>query len=380
MSKKQEKLLLICCVCFGIIGSVVLFGFWFVTFLSNKATTSNTNIDIPPQKDPPIHLDIPSQKDFSEKNLIPIEKKLTGHSGEIYSIAISNNRQLLAVGTNSSTPELWSLEPVAFKKTFSTNISPSKIDSLAISTVAISKDNRFLVGAGLGGEGSIYVWQIEKDTNNIYKILPRQDYNITSLAINSQSTIIASGSSKGEIKLWNLERGDLKTYLDEDLGKITFLSFSHDDEFLIIGDSNGKIIFWNQKDNQFIKTLYNKKYSSEVISIDFNIDKKNIVSSHFNSVINIWDIESGNLIKSLKNQSKITSLFISKDGKTIITGDDSGLINIWNRENQKINKSYKLSDYSEENITLKPENNQNIIVIGYIFQTIKIWRLEYELN
>lgn len=366
MSQRRETILLLLSVFVGII-IVVITGFmlWKEGKPALEPEDSDNNFDFPC---------FGSDCDSPTKKII-LEKSLTGHSGQIYSIAISNNRKLLAVGTNSNTPEVWNLEQEPSKKTFSTNISSSQIG-----TVAISQDNRFLVGAGWGGEGRIYVWEIEKDTNNIYKTLPRQNYNTTSLAINSQNTIIASGSSKGEIKLWDLERGSLKTSIDKDLGKITFLAFTPEDESLIIGDSNGKIIFWNQKGNRVAKELYNENNSGEITSIDFNIDQKILVSSHNNSIINIWDIESGDLLKSLNNQNKVTSLLIGKNRKTIISGDNSGLINIWYLENKKPIKSYELDDYSNENITLKTENNQNIIVISYVLDTIKIWRLEDEFN
>jgi len=62
-----------------------------------------------------------------------------------------------------------------------------------------------------------------------------------------------------------------------------------------------------------------------------SFDGKNIVSGSYDKSIKVWNLETGEEIKTLIGDNKIACVAISNDGKYIISGVfDDNSIKVWN--------------------------------------------------
>ena len=76
-----------------------------------------------------------------------------------------------------------------------------------------------------------------------------------------------------------------------------------------------------------------KGHSKSVKSIAISSDSKYIVSGSYDKTIKIWNLESGQEIKTLKGHSEsVNSVAISSDNKYIVSGSADNSIKIWNIE------------------------------------------------
>ena len=80
-------------------------------------------------------------------------------------------------------------------------------------------------------------------------------------------------------------------------------------------------------------TSISKIRTWHVISVSFSPDGKTLVSGSDDNTIKLWDVETGQEIRTLKgHDSFVTSVNFSPDGKTLVSGSWDKTIKLWNVE------------------------------------------------
>ncbi|MBD2287643.1 WD40 repeat domain-containing protein [Microcystis wesenbergii FACHB-1317] len=68
-------------------------------------------------------------------------------------------------------------------------------------------------------------------------------------------------------------------------------------------------------------------------SVNFSPDGKTLVSGSGDGPIELWNVETGKEIRTLKGHYyPVRSVNFSPDGKTLVSGSDDGTIKLWNVE------------------------------------------------
>ncbi|MDB9429041.1 AAA family ATPase, partial [Microcystis aeruginosa CS-555/01A07] len=74
-------------------------------------------------------------------------------------------------------------------------------------------------------------------------------------------------------------------------------------------------------------------HDSAVYSVNFSPDGKTLVSGSDDNTIKLWNVETGEEIRTLKgHDSYLSSVNFSPDGKTLVSGSDDNTIKLWNVE------------------------------------------------
>jgi WD40 repeat protein len=108
--------------------------------------------------------------------------------------------------------------------------------------------------------------------------------------------------------------------------RVTCLAFFPDGKKVATGGSRGFIKIWKLSTGTEIMSF--KAHSGEVDSIEISPDGK-IIAGGLDDNIRIWDSTTGNEIMTFKtHEKKVDSIEISPDGKIIATGSDA-TIRIW---------------------------------------------------
>ncbi|MCA2689081.1 MAG: hypothetical protein IM467_09265, partial [Microcystis sp. M137S2] len=103
-----------------------------------------------------------------------------------------------------------------------------------------------------------------------------------------------------------------------------------DGKTLVSGSWDNTIKLWNVETGQEIRTL--KGHDSVVSSVNFSPDGKTLVSSA-DKTIKLWDVETGQEIRTLKgHDDSVYSVNFSSDGKTLVSGSEDNTIKLWNVE------------------------------------------------
>jgi WD40 repeat protein len=143
---------------------------------------------------------------------------------------------------------------------------------------------------------------------------------------------LASASEDKTVRIWQSNTNNswnTINILNGHLDAVTCLA-ELDDSSLASGSSDGTIRIWNTSNGQTIKTLVGKKdHVGHILSLAV-LKNGNLASGSFiKSVILIWDVINGNLIRTIYSYSffSIYSLVALNDG-SLASGADNNIIQI----------------------------------------------------
>jgi serine/threonine protein kinase len=131
----------------------------------------------------------------SPNSQISLKTTLTGHSGGVYSVAISPDGQTLASGSADKTIKIWNLSTGQEIRTLTGHSDP-------VRSVAFSPDGQTLASGSF--DKTIKIWNLS--TGQEIRTLTGHSNWVNSVAFSRDGQTLASGSYDKTIKIWNINR------------------------------------------------------------------------------------------------------------------------------------------------------------------------------
>jgi WD40 repeat protein len=286
---------------------------------------------------------------------------LTAHSGQVTSVAITADGEVLVSGCADKTINLWNMQT-------GTQIRTLKGNTGEISSVAISPDSKFLaVGSSTHPKSNVKVWELQ--TGKLLHTLLGHQKPVNVVAISPDGEIIASGSNK--IKVWHLYTGERICTLWHSV-TVQAIAINPDSTILASGSADSKIRLWNPRTGDPLRTLVG--HSGEVKSITISADGKFLISGSADTTIKIWHLTTGKLLYTFRSHTDaVTSLAISPDGQTLISSSADKTIKIWQIDTGEV--LHTLTSHTETVNTIALSLDGKLLASGSADKTIKIWQI-----
>ncbi|MEH1936650.1 MAG: WD40 repeat domain-containing protein [Nostoc sp.] len=283
---------------------------------------------------------------------------LEGESHLAQCMVISPDSQTLFTGGRHGTIKAWDLNLGKLKYT-------QLVKSASIISLDISLDGKTLV------DGSkfikIKVWEVKSDKIRRTQFLKNEGGgSIIFVALSADGQTLFSGTAYNSTKIWNLKTGIWQGF-EGDKWAATSYAISQNKQTIVTGMHI--INLWDVETRRLKKTF---KSLSEVKIIAISPNEKNIIGAFGDKTIQIWDVDTGNIVHTLTGHSDyITSLAISSDGKNLVSASRDQTIKIWDLNTATLKKTLHGDSGCVNCIAISPDGQ--FITSGSNDKTINIW-------
>lgn len=152
-------------------------------------------------------------------------------------------------------------------------------------------------------------------------------------------------------------------------GTIDSIVFSPDGKLLASCDGTS-IKLWDVETGQEIKSV---AVFEEVNSLAFSRNGKRLAAGSYNNTIKIWDIEIGKeLLTLIGHTNSISSVVFSPDDKMLASGSDDGTIRFWDSETGRPLKIFQ-NDFAISEIAFSPDGRR--LASGDYGGEVKLWNV-----
>jgi len=278
--------------------------------------------------------------------------KLFGHTSQIIGVAYSPDGTTLASGSSDGSIKFWDaatgqeLHSLTRKigRYFSMVFSPSKsifpqevyftiknldpkelgLDPNGVMEVEGVRGTFQELRAGIESGNTRIIWVGNTRLGRIeVQELRALDKNNQG---DSNSSILATSSIDGSVKLWDAVSGQLLSTMTQHVGEVNDLAFYPDGSFLASG--SGDVKYWDVETGRVLRILKGK--NSGVFSLDFSSDGGVLASGSGEGSINLWDANTGRELHSLVGHTEIVDcVLFSPDGKFLVSDSRDGTIRLW---------------------------------------------------
>jgi len=149
---------------------------------------------------------------------------------------------------------------------------------------------------------------------------------IWAVAISQSGQYWAAAGRRGEVRLWRGAGQTLHRVWQAHTDIATALAFSPDERLLASGSTDGSVKLWDVESGA---TLWSGGQASTILCVAFASDGGLLASGGLDATVRLWDAKLGTLLEALPHPGPVSALAWSPDGHLLATGDDAGTIRLW---------------------------------------------------
>ncbi len=136
----------------------------------------------------------------------------------------------------------------------------------------------------------------------------------------------------GEVELWDARTWKRKHALKQD---VDTLAFSPDGKLLAVGSGGEQIQIWNVDKGELIASLKGHPHGQRTVA--FSADSKTVAAGGPDGKVRLWDVTTGELKDMLDGHTdEINSIAFSPDGTTLASTSQDQTIRLWNMEKLRL--------------------------------------------
>jgi WD40 repeat protein len=209
-----------------------------------------------------------------------------------------------------------------------------------VHSLAFSPDGSLLAS---GGHREVKIWRRPKDAQK-FRLMAVARKEVLAVAASSNGKWLATGGDDGRIKIWNVANGKLAKNLNGHKGAIHSLKFSGDNTLLASAAADKTLRVWGVPAG---KPLARARSESSINAVTWLDDTTRIASGGVDKQVRIWRFDAGKpeltQVKELiGHEGPVTALDnISSADAQIISGSEDGSVRLWNLETGNVIREIK---------------------------------------
>src|SRR5229473_7071803 len=149
---------------------------------------------------------------------------------------------------------------------------------------------------------------------------------IWAVAISRSGHSWATGSQRGEVRVWREAGQTLHLVWQAHTDIVTSLAFSPDGRTLATGSWDGALKLWDVESRALLWTGWHTKGTT---CLAFAPAGDLLASGGSEATVRLWDAKLGTTLQELPHPGAVLSLAWSPDGRLLASGDFAGTIRLW---------------------------------------------------
>jgi len=288
---------------------------------------------------------IQAEKDLLELRRHPLlVREFPGHAGPVSSLAFTPDGAwvISASGwpTGDRTARVWEVATGKEVRRFDTTAMPKNPGTSGgreapgeLYTVAVTPDGVHAITGATGG--AVCVWEIA--TGKLVRQFDKHTGTVFGSAISPKGDVVLTGGRDSIGRLWNMATGDELLQLSGHRSWVRSVAVSPDGKRALTGSYDQVMRLW---DLDKAEMLHEFKGDSWVWDLAFASSGKLAVAAVGNR-IHLWDIDSGQLIRSLSGHGGgTTAVDFSRDGRLVVSAGYDNTVRLWNVDTGELLETY----------------------------------------
>jgi WD40 repeat protein len=304
-------------------------------------------------------------------NYSPIRQRIIPESGGwVYSMAISPDRNWLATGREHGLVNLWDTNTMQIAYTLH---GP---DAVVHHVEFGPKGDLLAASFDNDPEASIYVWQIP-DGKLLFSIDTQARW-AKSIAFHPEKPLMAiSLDSRDEIEILDISRLEQPVITLRPHGRAASIAFSPSGDLLaagLMGPSENTILLWDTT-NWEVNCEFSES-KDWIFSLDFDNTGRVLASGGRARQLNLWDPQACKFVGVLEGHTdSIQSVSFSPDGTLLVSSGFDNVVRVWNIQEQKeVGSPLRGHKFIVQNAVFGKDNNT--IFSGSLDKSIIVWDLK----
>ncbi|MBD2056644.1 WD40 repeat domain-containing protein [Oculatella sp. FACHB-28] len=262
-----------------------------------------------------------------------------------------------------------------------------------VRSMTISADGSSLISVGMSGsepneegsyDGEVRIWNLE--LGELTSTIPGLFDEMSVVTVGADHQTLVVGDRSYNIQLWNLETGE-KLQTLPNIGYLTeLLILSQDGKTLITANPDDQTVQVWDVESQQVKRSFNSAHEAIVIEgsdrsvevpgrlsrIALSDDGKTLATTGLDKIIKLWNLETGELILTFPTDHEypIHALTFSPDGETLVSGSSDNTVKLWNQEGELL---HTLTGHSATVLSLQYSPNGEVLATSDLDSTVKLW-------
>ncbi|MHA2233457.1 MAG: WD40 repeat domain-containing protein, partial [Candidatus Hodarchaeales archaeon] len=207
-------------------------------------------------------------------------------------------------------------------------------------------------------------------------------WRVREVAFSPVEPILASGSSDGSIRLWNLTDGNVLHVLSRHHYGVIALDFSPSGELLVSGGIDNMINLWNVSSGEHLHTW--SMYPHGVIDLKWSPDGQTLavgggewmvdvkLGNQHDKLLRLLNGTTGEVLRSFVGHTDaVMSIAFSKDGSKLLSGSWDKSSRLWNVSSGLELRAFGNHTDKVTSVLFSPD--ESMVLSGSLDKTVKLW-------
>ncbi|XP_014256653.1 transcription initiation factor TFIID subunit 5 [Cimex lectularius] len=205
-----------------------------------------------------------------------VRRTLIGHSGPVYRVTFSPDKNLLLSCSEDSTVRLWSLLTWTCLVAYKGHVFP-------VWDVRFSPHGYYFATAS--HDKTARLWST--DNHQPLRIFAGHFADVDRVMFHPNSNYVATGSSDRTVRLWDCVTGNHVRIMTGHKGAIYDLAFSVDGRFLASAGADFRLLLWDLAHGHLLAEL--ASHTAPIHTLAFSRDGNILASGALDCTVKLWD-------------------------------------------------------------------------------------------